>query len=67
MIERILTTGQIAKVMGVSMRKVVEWIDNKQLKGFIIPGSTHRRVEERYLREFMRTLGVSEDRLEMLD
>ena len=66
MANRILTTGQVARVMGVSMRTVVRWIDQKQLKGFVIPGSQHRRVEEKHLREFMKELGVSEERLKLI-
>lgn len=64
--DRILTTGQVAKVTGVAMKTVVRWIDSGQLKGFTIPGSQHRRVEEKHLREFMKELGVSEERLELI-
>ena len=64
--DRVLTTGQVSKVMGVSMRTVVSWIKDKKLKGFTIPGSQHRRVEEKHLRELMKDLGVSEERLELV-
>ena len=66
MIDRMLSTGEVAKVLGVSVRKAVQLIDSKIIKGWKIPGSQHRRVEEKNLREFMREFGISEDRLEML-
>lgn len=64
--DRMLTTGQVARVMGVSMRVVAGWIGRGELKGFTMPGSRHRRVEEKHLREFMKVLGVSEERLELI-
>lgn len=64
--DRMLTTGQVARVMGVSVRIVANWISRGELKGFRIPGSRHRRVEEKHLKEFMKVLGVSEERLELI-
>lgn len=66
MADRILTTGQVARVMDVSTRTVTGWIDGGLLKGFRVPGSRHRRVEEKHLKEFMKELGVSEERLELI-
>ncbi len=66
MTDRILSTGQVARVMGVATRTVTGWIDSGELKGWKVPGSRHRRVEEKHLREFMKDLGVSEERLELI-
>jgi excisionase family DNA binding protein len=49
-----LTTGDIARMYGVSARTVAKWIDNKWLKGFKIPGSEHRRVSHANLIAFAK-------------
>ncbi len=67
MINHVMTSGEVAKVMGINMRTVIRLIDSGKLKGFKIPGSKHRRVEEKHLRELMQELGISEDRFEILD
>lgn len=42
--KNILTSGDIAKLLGVSPRTVCKLIDGGDLPGFRIPGSKHRRV-----------------------
>lgn len=51
----IMTTGEVAKVTGVNVRKVARWIDTGELPGWRIPGSTDRRVHRDDLRRFMAT------------
>ncbi len=62
MLEPLMTTGQIAKVLGVSIRTVTKWMAKGQLQGFVTPGG-HRRIERKHVRALMKNLGVSEERL----
>ena len=43
------TTGEVAERCRVTKRTVIKWIDGGRLKGYLIPGSTHRRVAARTL------------------
>ena len=47
-----LTTGEVARLCGVTRRTVIEWIDSGKLEGYRIPGSLHRRVSSESLRRF---------------
>lgn len=42
--DRIIQTGEAAKILGVSTDIIRLWIDNGTLKGFKLLGSGHRRV-----------------------
>jgi len=48
------TTGQVARICQVTKRTVIKWIDGGRLKGYVIPGSRHRRVAAAALRDFLR-------------
>ena len=48
------TTGDVARICNVTKRTVIKWIDGGKLKGYRIPGSSHRRVSASSLREFLR-------------
>ncbi|HEX7899421.1 MAG TPA: response regulator [Planctomycetota bacterium] len=48
------TTGDVARICHVTKRTVIQWIDSGKLKGYRIPGSTHRRVAADALRDFLR-------------
>jgi two-component system response regulator VicR len=48
------TTGDVAGICNVTKRTVIQWIDSGKLKGYRIPGSTHRRVSDEALRDFLR-------------
>lgn len=48
------TTGDVARICQVTKRTVIVWIDSGKLKGYRIPGSTHRRVSAAALRDFLR-------------
>ena len=54
----VLTTGQVAKICGASLRTVSKWIDTGALRGYRIPGSTDRRVHKRDLINFMIANGI---------
>ncbi len=60
------TTGEVALICGVSPSKVVKWIDNGELKGFRIPGTTHRRIWQDELVAFMRQHDYPESRIQEL-
>ena len=59
---RWLTTGQVAKRLGVSMRTVSKWIDSGMLLGIRIPGSKDRRVHPSALEAFEREWGFDRAR-----
>lgn len=52
--DSMLTTGEVARLCGVTRRTVIDWIDTGKLEGFRIPGSRHRRVSGESLRRFQR-------------
>ena len=56
-----LTTGEVAARCHVTKRTVIKWIDSGRLKGYVIPGSSHRRVAARALADFMRAHGIPDD------
>ncbi|MEY4699917.1 MAG: DNA-binding response regulator MtrA [Pseudomonadota bacterium] len=49
----VLTTGQVAAICHVSQQTVIRVADNGSLKGFRVPGSTHRRFMVDDVRRFM--------------
>lgn len=57
---KLLTTGDVAKVAGVSARLVHKWIDSGILRGYRLPGSKFRRVEPASLVLFLKQHGLAE-------
>ncbi|MGH7129691.1 MAG: helix-turn-helix domain-containing protein [Planctomycetaceae bacterium] len=57
----VLTTGDVARLCGVSSRTVRMWIDTGLLPGQRVPGSSHRRVSRAALAAFMRENDWAED------
>jgi len=53
-----LTTGECAKFCQVAGRTIHKWMDSGLLKGFRVPGSTHRRVPHENLVLFMKEHGL---------
>lgn len=53
-----LSTGVIAKLLHVAPRTVSKWIDSGRLKGFRVPGSSHRRVHRADLDKFIDEHGM---------
>jgi excisionase family DNA binding protein len=56
--ERVLTTGQVARICRVAPRTVSKWFDSGQLRGYRIPGSRDRRIPVAHLVRFMRKHGL---------
>jgi excisionase family DNA binding protein len=57
-----LTTGQVAKRLGVSSTTVGKWIDSGRLTGIRLPGSKDRRVHPIALADFERRYGIDRAR-----
>lgn len=57
-IPTLLTTGQVAALLGVAARTAAKWIDAGQLRGYRIPGSQDRRVRREDLLGFARQHGM---------
>lgn len=55
-----MTTGEVAKICCVASRTVCSWIDRGLLKGFRVPGTSHRRVLRSDLISFMQANGMGE-------
>ena len=51
----VFTTGDIAKLCGVTIRTVIRWFEEGGLQGYKIPGSGNRRVPRENLIEFLRS------------
>jgi len=56
--DRVLTTGQVAKLCQVAPRTVTKWFDGGRLKGYRIAGSRDRRIPVKELMRFMRGHGL---------
>lgn len=54
----VLTTSDVAKICRVSTRIVTRWFDKKLLKGYLLPGSTHRRFITKEVESFMVAQGM---------
>ena len=57
-----LTTGQVARRLGVSARTVTKYIDSGRLLGFCLPMSKARRVHPEALLEFAKREGFDRAR-----
>ncbi len=56
--ERMLTTGQLAKLFRVAPRTAAKWIDSGALKGWRFPGSQDRRASLSQAIDFARRHGI---------
>jgi excisionase family DNA binding protein len=61
MMQPIYTSGQVAKMFGVSGQTVNKWIDTGLLKGFRVPGGSHRRVMKDDLDAFRKACEWPQD------
>lgn len=57
------TTKQVANICRVSSQMVNRWVDGNLMKGWRIPGSTHRRVTHEEVVRFMQAQGMPIDDL----
>lgn len=54
----LLTTGEAARLSGLSQNTIIRSIDRGILIAHRIPGSRHRRIERTALRAWMRSAGI---------
>lgn len=54
----VLTTGEAAKLMRVSLQTVIRLFDEGQLKGWKIPGTKTRRIARLTPIQFMAERGI---------
>ncbi len=52
--KRFFTTGEVAKLCGLSQQTVIRCFDDGRLSGFKVPGSKFRRVPREDLLRFLR-------------
>lgn|GEM_PF-6003094 len=53
------TTGEAAKMLGVSQQMVIRWVDADEFSGaYKVPGSTHRRIPGRSVKEMLARFGL---------
>ncbi len=62
--KEVYTTGEVARICGVTIRTVIKWFESGALKGFKIPNSRDRRIPRENLISFMKEHGFPLDRLE---
>ncbi len=56
--DKVLSSGEVAKVCHVAPRTAQKWIDTGLLKGYRIPGSKDRRVPVGEMIRFMEEHGI---------
>jgi excisionase family DNA binding protein len=54
------TTGEVREMTGMCGRTIRRCFDDGYLRGFMIPGSNHRRIPGKYLREFVEEYSTGE-------
>jgi excisionase family DNA binding protein len=64
MAKKILTTGEVARLLGININTVIKWFDKGDIDGFRLPGSAERRIPLTGLVRFMATNGIPMDLLE---
>ena len=61
--KQVFTTGEAAKVCGVSQQTIIRCFDSGKLQGFRVPGSRFRRIPRGDLLRFMKSNGIPADAL----
>lgn len=61
----ILTTGEVAKITGLSQQTIIRCFDSGRLKGFRVPGSKFRRILQVELIAFMKRHGLPSQEFEL--
>jgi excisionase family DNA binding protein len=61
--KQLFSTGEAAKLSGLSHSTIIRCFDAGLLRGFRVPGSRFRKVPRHALMEFMRTNGLPMDAL----
>jgi hypothetical protein len=58
---RHLTTGQAGRVVGFSQNTMIRCCQSGDLKHFVVPGSSHRRITRKSLEEWAKRHGLELD------
>jgi len=61
--KRVFSTGEAAKVCGLSLQTIIRCFDTGKLRGFRVPGSRFRRIPRDSLVDFMRSNNIPLDSL----
>lgn len=51
--KKVITTGEVAEILGININTVIKWFDSGTLSGFKLPMSNERRIPISSLRKFM--------------
>jgi len=62
--KKVFTTGEAAKLCGVSQQTIIRCFDRGRLQGFKVPGSKFRRIPRDELIRFMKSSDIPTDVLE---
>jgi len=62
--KKVFTTGEAARICGVSQQTIIRCFDRGRLQGFRVPGSKFRRIPREELIRFMRASDIPTDALE---
>lgn len=65
--QRVFTTGQVARIFSVNINTVIKWFDEDKLNGFRLPRSNERRIYRESVEGFMDEHGISRDLLTEFD
>jgi len=53
-LKRFFTTGEVARLCGLSQQTIIRCFDDGRLSGFKVPGSKFRRIPREELLRFLR-------------
>lgn len=60
---KVMTTGQVARVFSVNINTVIKWFDEGKLAGFRLPRSNERRIYRESVLAFMKEHGIADELL----
>ena len=60
----VYTTGEVARICGISQQTVIRCFDTGRLRGFRVPGSRFRRIPRDQLLHFMKENNIPLDKIE---
>jgi excisionase family DNA binding protein len=61
---KVMTTGQVARVFSVNINTVIKWFDEGKLAGFRLPRSNERRIYRESVLSFMKEHGIANELLQ---
>lgn len=60
---KVMTTGQVARIFSVNINTVIKWFDEGKLNGFRLPRSNERRIYRESVLTFMKDHGIADELL----